>query len=66
MKTAGKTLLRTVRGAESYLCSHDLRVLVGLGEDRGPIDVEIRWPSGARQEVRGLATGRYHAVEEPR
>ncbi len=66
VSSGGKSLLRTVRGAESYLCSHDLRVLVGLGDEPGPVTAEIRWPSGARQELHGLATRRYHALEEPR
>jgi hypothetical protein len=66
VNTSGKTLLRCVRGAESYLCSHDLRVLVGLGEDRGPMDVEIRWPDGRCQELHGLATRQYHRIAEPR
>jgi hypothetical protein len=66
VRTRAKTLVRMVRGAESYLCSHDLRVLVGLDDDEGPVDVEIRWPGGRREERRGLATRRYHRIEEAR
>jgi hypothetical protein len=62
----GRTIRRCVRAGESYLCSHDRRVLVGLSDDRGPVDVEIRWPSGTRQELSALAVGRYHPVLEPR
>ena len=62
----GRVVMRAVRGAESYLSSHDLRVLVGLDGDPGPVDAEIRWPGGRRQELRGLPVRRYHLVEEPR
>ncbi len=64
IQTAGKTLRRSVRCGESYLCSHDRRVLVGLGEDAGPVTVELRWPSGGREIVKELQTGRYHRIEE--
>ncbi len=38
---------------------------VALGEARSADTVRITWPSGHVQEVRGLAAGRSHVVEEP-
>ena len=60
-----RTLRRATRVGESYLCGHDRRVLVGLGDARGPVEVEILWPSGARQSLQQLPTRQYHRVEEP-
>ena len=64
VRVGGRTLRRTVRSGESYLCSHDSRVLVGLGDFAGPIDAELRWPSGVRQTLHGLQSRRYHRIEE--
>lgn len=53
----------------SYLASHDERLLFGLGEHRGPVDVEVHWPSGRVDQWKGLTTNQYwHLVEgsEPR
>jgi len=62
----GRTLRRQPRIGESYLCGHDRRVLVGLGDHSGTVDAEIRWPSGQRQLLQALQTRRYHRVPEPR
>jgi hypothetical protein len=62
----GRTLRRQSRIGESYLCGHDRRILVGLGDHVGPVDAEIRWSSGRRQALQVLETRRYHRIEEPR
>jgi hypothetical protein len=66
VRAGGRTLRRFVRGGESYLCSHDLRVLIGLGDESGPVDARIRWPDGVVQELKALSARRYHAVMHPR
>jgi hypothetical protein len=60
------TQRRLLRTAESYLSFHDLRILVGLGRDEDPVDVEIRWPGGKVEAKKGLAPRRYHEMVEPR
>ncbi len=62
----GRVQRRQVRGGESYLCGHDHRVLVGLGDSTLPVDVEVRWPSGQHQRLGQLVPDRYHTVAEPR
>jgi hypothetical protein len=57
---------RLMRTAESYLSFHDLRVVVGLGRDEDPVDVEVHWPGGKVEAKRGLAPRRYHEWVEPR
>ena len=54
-----------VSRASSYLSSNDPRIVVGLGE-RSLDTVEITWPSGMKQKVTGLASGRYNRVVETR
>jgi enediyne biosynthesis protein E4 len=57
---------RLMRTAESYLSFHDLRIVVGLGRDEEPVDVEIRWPGGQVQMQKSLALRRYHELVEPK
>lgn len=59
---------REVRSGGSYIGQSDLRPLFGLGELVSPeqVKVRVRWPSGAKQQVRPAALDRYQTVEEPR
>lgn len=64
----GRNLVRWITGGASIFCSHDYRVIFGLGAKPGPktISVEIRWPCGQTQTVTGLQPNRYHKIVEPR
>jgi hypothetical protein len=55
-----------VVGAGSYLCEGDPRMLVGLGKWDGNVDVEIYWPGGGVDRLKGLATDRYWRITEGR
>lgn len=61
-----RKLVRWVTGGSSYLSSHDKRILFGLGAGNPGADysLEVRWPSGIRQIVNNLASGRYHTITE--
>jgi enediyne biosynthesis protein E4 len=61
-----RRIVRWITAGSSYLSSHDRRVTVGLGtpEPKG-VDVEIRWPGGALQNISRLAPNRYHKIVEP-
>jgi hypothetical protein len=48
-----------------YASSSAGPVHFGLGPDRTADVVEIRWPSGAAQEVRNVEGGRVVKVKEP-
>lgn len=63
LRSPGGERWAEVRGGGSYLSQHDLRLHFGLGPDRWA-DIEIRWPSGVRQEIRGLAAQRVHRIRE--
>jgi hypothetical protein len=54
-----------VRAGGSHNSSSDPRLLFGLGASSAPVTIEIRWPTGRKQTIDGLAPGRYHTVKEP-
>ncbi len=49
---------RTVQGGMSYLSSSDPRAHFGLGEDREPVDVVVRWPDGLVESFADLPVDR--------
>jgi hypothetical protein len=50
--------------AGSYQSANDKRVHFGLGAGKSA-DIEIRWPSGARQKFGNFAVDRYLDIKEP-
>ncbi len=52
--------------AVGYACSSDSRVHFGLGANTRIKEIEIHWPSGIRQVIRGVAANQILTVEEPR
>jgi hypothetical protein len=51
-------------GGGSYLSSSDPRVVVGLGEHEGPVDVSVVWPGRDTETFQDLSPGRYWQVRE--
>ncbi len=49
IRAAGRTIMREVRSAYSYLAANDPRVHLGLGSADRIDRVEVRWPGGARE-----------------
>jgi hypothetical protein len=60
----GATQVREVKAGSSYLGQHDLRVHVGLGSATAIERVEIRWPSGATENLTGLAVNQIVTIVE--
>jgi hypothetical protein len=53
------------RSARSYQSACDQRITIGLGRTEVRVDVvDIRWPSGIRQQLRDLEIDRVHRVQE--
>jgi enediyne biosynthesis protein E4 len=63
VETAGLTQIREIRSGGSYLSQGALRVYFGLGKSERA-DVEIRWPSGVTQTLRGIAADQLFVVKE--
>jgi hypothetical protein len=63
LSAGGRVQRRLCRSGSSYLSASDSRLHFGLGEETGA-DLEIRWPSGVVQKVRGVAAGKIVTVTE--
>jgi enediyne biosynthesis protein E4 len=60
----GSTLVRRARADGSYASANDPRVIVGLGDDAGPVNVRVTWPGGAAEEWRDVPADRYTTLRE--
>jgi hypothetical protein len=66
LRTAGRTQVGVNQPATGYLSSSDPRLHFGLGTDAVVAELVIRWPSGARERLTGLAADRYVTIVEGR
>ena len=61
----GNVLTRQVEAGTGQGNQNELVLHFGLGEQRGPVDLEIFWP-GKKTEIRhGVAIGRLQTIEHP-
>jgi enediyne biosynthesis protein E4 len=66
VRVNGHTLARQVMPTRSYLSQSELPVTIGLGEAKEIDEVEVIWPGGAVQKVKGLLVDQLNRVEEAR
>ena len=64
VRQKGGSVFRRSRADGSYASANDPRVVVGLGDDAGPVSVRVRWPSGRTEMFAGLAVDRYVRLVE--
>jgi hypothetical protein len=62
---SGRVQYNHATTAVGYASSSDKRVYFGLGADRAAREIEIRWPSGARQVLDDVPADQVLEVEEP-
>ncbi len=62
----GKSQWNHVTTSVGYASSSDSRVHFGLGANRRIKEIQIRWPSGIKQEVHNVDVDRVMTIEEPR
>ncbi|HEU5218276.1 MAG TPA: CRTAC1 family protein [Gemmatimonadales bacterium] len=61
-----RSLVKWMDGKSGYLSQSDLPLYFGLGDATQAAGIEVRWPSGARQQVPGPVTaGRVIEIAEP-
>jgi enediyne biosynthesis protein E4 len=60
----GVTQTEQIRSGGSYLSQSEFRVHFGLGSVNRVESVEIRWPSGATDNIRNLAADQFYSVLE--
>jgi hypothetical protein len=63
--TSGRVLYNHVAISVGFMSSSDKRVHFGLGQESKIDSLEIRWPSGIRQTLHGLAADQFLTVDEP-
>ena len=62
---SGRALYNHVAISVGFMSSSDKRVHFGLGAETKINSVEIRWPSGILQTLKGLVADRFLTVDEP-
>ncbi|MSR58470.1 MAG: CRTAC1 family protein [Planctomycetaceae bacterium] len=65
LSTASRTVVQQIKGGGSYASTSDRRAFFGLGRAAEVQRVEIEWPSGRRQTLTALPTGRQLTIVEP-
>jgi hypothetical protein len=60
---AGKYASLTVKSGSSYLSQSELPLTFGLGDSNSVDKVVVEWPSGQKQTVSSLHSGRYTWLE---
>jgi enediyne biosynthesis protein E4 len=63
VEACGKTWFDTVRNGGSYVSADDPRRHFGLGDCAKVERVTVRWPSGRKQVLKGIAADTYHVVQ---
>jgi len=64
-RTAGRTQIRSVANSVGYASSSDLRVHLGLGDEK-KASLEIHWPCGTVQQLPDVQADQCLAVDEPK
>jgi len=64
IREKGGSVFRRSRADGSYASANDPRVLVGLGDDAGPVSVRVRWPSGRTEMFADVMVDRYFTLSE--
>jgi hypothetical protein len=59
----GTKQVREIRSGGSFLSQNDLRAYFGLGDYAGPVDIEVRMPSGRRWAWKQLPSDRLHLLK---
>jgi len=62
--SAGRTQLREMTTAGSYLSAWEPRIHLGLGAERSAAAIEIEWPAGTRQRFENVAADRVLVIDE--
>jgi hypothetical protein len=62
---SGRSLYNHVTVSVGFLSSSDRRVHFGLGQETRASSIEIRWPSGATQQLEDVAADQIVEVREP-
>jgi enediyne biosynthesis protein E4 len=60
----GRTLWRHAHSDGSYASASDPRVLVGVGDAKGPVKVRVIWPDGKSETFDDVAADKYTTLDQ--
>jgi enediyne biosynthesis protein E4 len=60
----GRSQVREVQTASSYLSASDRRLLFGIGKESAVTRMTVRWPDGTVERRDHLAAGKYHTIRQ--
>jgi hypothetical protein len=60
----GRPWMEELKSSSSYLAQNEMTLYVGLGRAARSGPLTLRWPSGRREEIESLDTGRVYVVKE--
>jgi hypothetical protein len=60
----GSTLWRRARADGSYGSANDPRVLAGLADDAGPVELRVHWPDGRVERWADIPADRYTTIRQ--
>lgn len=52
-------------GGTSFASTHQPLLSFGLGDHAGPVEVQVKWPSGQRQTMTTLELNQHYMLQEP-
>jgi len=64
VKTVDHRQIREVLSGSSYISQSDLRQHFGLGTAKEADEIEVRWPSGQVDRIKGVAADQFIVIEE--
>jgi hypothetical protein len=64
MRVGSAWLTRLVRTGSSYLSQSELPLTFGMGDRSAADELEIEWPSGTKEKIGALQSGRFYTITE--
>jgi hypothetical protein len=64
-RVGGRSITRALVSGRSYLSASEPVLTLGLGDATLVQRLEVRWPSGARQDLTNVAVNQHLTIEEP-
>ena len=65
VQTPGSLQVREINNAASYESANDIRLHAGVGSAKVIQQIDMLWPSGAKQSLKDVAVNQVLVVKEP-
>jgi hypothetical protein len=65
VQTSNGVQVREINNVASYLSANDIRLHVGLGAAQSIQQIDVLWPSGAKQTLKDVAVNQILVIKEP-